>query len=251
MKLIAGAKITFTKAALAGFSVAEKKAFYIFAHILNRTKLLEAQIFSQWQTVLDTQRSSIERDAALFGLFEFIILLAGELKEGWEAITICYHKSQLSKTLNTQLPEEVQKILKRLPDHFNGTSITHHLRNHFAYHHDPEKIFSAFQLLADDDLHIAYLFSEENNYFDYATKLRIAAVAESIGHSDWRRAVEHLVTKVAGEVGADVSKVLNAILATLIAKIIDCDHEAVELPSVPNETELAGHFFFYAVPPGY
>jgi len=244
MKPIPGAKITFTKADLAHFSDGQKKVLYVFAHILNRTKLLETQVFSQWRTATDTQISSIERDAALFGVFEFLILLAGDLKEGWEAFQKCYFGTQLSKTLNAQLSGEIQQTLKRLSSHFSGTSITHRLRNDFAYHHSPDKVLSTLDILADDDPHTAYLFDDDNNYFDYATKLRIAAVAESLGIMDWRTVVEHLVTTVAGEVFGDFSTALNAIVVTLMETIAP-QHEAVELPSVPSDGELSGHFFFY------
>lgn len=247
MKPISGAKITFTKTNFADFSDGQKKVLYVFAHILNRTKLLEVQVFSQWRTAKDAQLSSIERDAALFGVFEFLLLLAGDLKEGWEAIQSCYYKTQLSKTVNPQLPAEVQQVLKRLPNHFTKTSITHRLRNDFSYHHSPDKILSTIEMLEGDDLHVAYLFGDDNNYFDYATKLRIAAVAESIGLSDWRKVVEHLITAVAVEVFGDFSTALNAILVTLL-NAIPHQHEVVELPSVPSDNDLSGHFFFYVAP---
>jgi len=247
MKPISGVKITFTKADLAHFCDAQKKVLYVFAHILNRTKLLEAQVFSQWRTAMDKQRSCVERDAALFGVFEFLLLLAGELKEGWEAIQSCYYGTKLSKTLNAQLPVDVQDILKRLGNHFNKTSITNQLRNDFSYHHSPDRIRTTAQLLEDDDSHTAYLFAEGNNYFDYATKLRIAAVAESLGLSDWRKVIEHLVNTIAVEVFHDFSTALNVILVTLV-KTIAHQHEPVELPSVPSDEDLSSHFFFYVTP---
>lgn len=247
MKTTSGAKITFTKADLANFSDGQKKVLYVFAHILNRTKLLETQVFSHWRTATDAQRSPIERDAALFGVFEFLILLAGDLKEGWEAFQSCYYGTQLSKIMNAQLSEEVQQTLKRLPNHFTGTSIAHRLRNDFAYHHSPEKVLSTVHILEDDDPHTAYLLDDDNNYFDYATKLRIAAVAESLGLTDWRTVIKHLVTTIAGEVFNDFSTALNAILVTLVETITH-QHEAVELPSVPSDEELSGHYFFYVTP---
>jgi hypothetical protein len=173
-------------------------------------------------------------------------LLAGELKEGWEAIQSCYYGTGLSKTLNDQLPLDVQAILKRLPKHFTGTSITTRLRNDFAYHHSPSIILSTANLLAADDPHIAFLFGEDNNYFDYATKLRIAAVAEMLGLSDWSKVVEQLVTTVAKEVYQDMSTTLNAILVTLV-KTITHSHEAVELHHVPSSANLSGNYFFYVI----
>jgi hypothetical protein len=244
MKPMSGAKITFTKADLAHFSDAQKKVLYVFAHILNRTKLLEAQVFSQWRTAMDTQCSSIERDAAFFGVFEFLLLLAGELKEGWEAIQSCYYKTKLSQTLNPQLPADVQKILKRLSNHLSIIAL---LRNDFSYHHSPDRILTTAQLLEDNDSHTAYLFAEGNNYFDYATKLRIVTVAESLGLSDWRKVIEHLVNKIAVQVFDDFSTALNVILVTLV-ETIPHQNELVELPSVPSDKDLASHFFFYVIP---
>ena len=244
MKTIAGARITFTKADFSCFSDGQRTVLYAFAHILNKSKLLETQVFSQWQSAMDTKHSQIERDAALFGVFEFLLLLAGELKEGWEAIQSCYYGTGLSKTLNDQLPSNIKAILKRLPKHFTGTSITTRLRNDFAYHHSSSRILSTANLLASDDPHIAYLFGEDNNYFDYDTKLRIAAVAELLGLSDWSKVVEQLVTTVAKEVYQDMSNTLNAILVALV-QLIKPSHEAVELSRVPSNSNLAGNYFFY------
>lgn len=244
---ISGAQITFAKADLAHFNDGQKQVFYVFGHILNHTKLIEAQVFSHWSTAVDLRHSPIERDAALFGVLEFLILLAGDLYEGWRAVHSCYYGTQLSKTLNSQLPAEVQEILKKLPDHFTGKSITSRLRNDFSYHHSPEKILSTFEILDDDDSHTAYLFEGENNYFDYATKIRIAAVAKSVGLSDCRKLIEHLVATVVGTVFRDFSTVLNAILVALF-ETIPHHREPVELPSVPSMEELSARYFFYVLP---
>lgn len=246
MKAIAGDKITFAKADLSHFSDGQMKVLYVFAHILNRSKLLETQIFSQWHAATDTKHSRIEQDAALFGVFEFLLLLAGELKEGWEAIRSCYYGTQLSKTLNHQLPKDVQAILKRLPNHFTGTSIITQLRNDFSYHHSPDKILTTARLLANDDPHIAYLFGDDNNYFDYATKLRIAAVAELLGLSDWRKVIDHLMPTVMNEVYQDMSSTLNAILVALVTTI-NHTRESVELPYVPSNADISGNYFFSVI----
>ncbi|HBC89432.1 MAG TPA: hypothetical protein DCZ94_21045 [Lentisphaeria bacterium] len=244
MKALSGRKIKFTKANLSHFSDAQMTAFYVFPHILNKLKLLETQIFSQWQTATDSKRSQIEREAALLGAFEFILLLAGELKEGWEAIQSCYYGNKLSKTLNTKLRKDAQYALKRLPSHFTKTSIALRLRNDFSYHHSPDKVLSTTKILEKDDPHTAYLFKDDNNYFDYATKLRIASVAESLELSDWRKVIEHLIFTVVKEVYQDMAIALNTILGELM-KTVSCGQEVVDLPNVPSDVELSGHFFFY------
>ncbi|MDF1755239.1 MAG: hypothetical protein P1U89_20790 [Verrucomicrobiales bacterium] len=247
MKTQSGAKITFTKSDLASFSEGETKVLYVFSHILNRLKLLDAQVFSHWRSAQNPERSQIEQQAAMLGVLESLLLLAGELKEGWEAVQQCYYSTQLSKTLNSQLPEDIQKLLKRLPDRFSGSGVITRLRNDFSYHHSPDMILATSKLLDDDDPHVAYLFEGDNNYFDFATKMRIASIAEALGLDDWRTTIDKLVQEVVRNVYTPFSHVLNAILVKLFEKI-DHEHEEVEIPAMLEAGELDAHYFFYVDP---
>lgn len=114
MKDIQGAKLTFDKKGLAGFTDGELKCLYVFPHILNRLKMLDAQVFSHWAVGTDTSLPEPVRQAALCGVAESIFLTAGELKEAWEAIQLCLYKSQASKGIYAQLPDDIQAKLKRL-----------------------------------------------------------------------------------------------------------------------------------------
>ena len=108
MKDLEGMHLTFKKSALAAFRRWQLKIILIFAAISNRLKLLEADTFSHWATAKDESRSEPVRNAALCGVVESLILLAGELKEAWESIQHCYHSTQVSKKLNARLPESAQ-----------------------------------------------------------------------------------------------------------------------------------------------
>lgn len=243
MKKISGAQLTFTPAGIAHFNDGQLKAFYIFSHISNKLRLLQAQIFSHFNKATAPSLPKPVQDAALFGLMESFVLLAGELKEAWEAVQQCYYATQLSKDMNSALPEEVQQALKRVPSHFKGDALTALLRNDFAFHHSPDRVLATAKLLQSDDPHVAYLFEDDNNYFDFATKLRIAAIAEVLGLSDWNKVVERLVQVLVGQVLNDMYMILNAILVGLFESVPHA-HETLSLSNVVNVDQLSSEFFF-------
>ncbi len=247
MKTLDGAKLTFDKRGLTGFTDGELQCMYVFPQILNRLKMLDGQVFGHWAVALDLSRPAAVRDAALCGVIESIFLTAGELKEAWEAIQQCFYARQVSKTMHPLLPADVQGKLKRLPEYFKGTSLTTFLRNNFSYHNSPDAVLASIKLLDEDDPHTAYLLPQENNYFDYATKVRLATVAEHLKLSDRNTVVDEMLKIVVKEVLTDVSNVLNAILAMLFQKVA-VKNEALSLAEVKSESELTADFFFYVDP---
>src|SRR5947209_4393666 len=132
MKNLQGIKLTFEKTAFATYGPGERKILYVFAAISNRLRLLLTQSFGHWATARNEARSEHARSAALCGIVESLIDLAGELKEAHESINQCYHGTQVSKSLHSQLPTIVQEAMKRLPRHFAGTGLVPYLRNNFA-----------------------------------------------------------------------------------------------------------------------
>ncbi len=80
MKNLQGMQLTFKKSALASYGDGEVKIILVFAAISNRLKLLESQTFAHWATAKDASRAKPARSAALCGVVESLILLAGELK---------------------------------------------------------------------------------------------------------------------------------------------------------------------------
>jgi hypothetical protein len=247
MKDIHGAKLTFDRKALAGVTDGELKCLYVYPHILNRLQMLDAQVFSHWAVGTDTSRPEPTRQAALCGVLESIVLIAGELKEAWEAIQQCYYGTQVSKSLHTLLPTDIPDKLKRLPGYFSGASLTTFLRNNFSYHNSPAVILESVKLLPDDDPHVVYLFPEENRYFDYATRLRLVAIAKFLNLDDVNAVIEETLKIVVREVLTDVSNVLNAILSTLFQKVAH-EKEAATLNQVKSDAELSADYFFYLAP---
>lgn len=197
---------------------------------------------SHWSTARDEDRSEAARIAGLCGVVETLILTAGELKEAWECIQKCYHGTQISRTFNATLPEEAQQALKRCSKHFAGTSITTFLRDKFAFHTDDDEMLKMVKALDRDDPHFFYLFPGDNKCFDFATKVRIAAIGEKLGVADWNQTIEVLVTKIIKEVYADVHMVINAILSQLFTKV-ELYREPIVVEDVPEFEELSANYF--------
>ena len=63
MKNLQGVKLTFDKKSLKSFTDGELKCLYVFPHILNRLKLLDAQVFSHWAVGTDTSLPDPVRQA--------------------------------------------------------------------------------------------------------------------------------------------------------------------------------------------
>jgi hypothetical protein len=127
MKDLQGVQLTFKKSDLTAFGDGELKIILVFAAVLNRLTLLQTQTFGHWATARDTARSEQTRSAALCGVVESLILLAGELKEAWESIQQCYYRTQVSRSLHSTLPANVQEAMKRCGRHFDGTALTTYL----------------------------------------------------------------------------------------------------------------------------
>lgn len=244
MKNIRGEHLTFAKSRLNGLSDGHLKALYVFAHILNRLRLLESQVFAHWNTSTAEPAGHVKSEAAGHGAIETLLYLAAELKEAWEAIQSCYHTSQLSKSLNSRLPAEVQEALKRIPKHCSGDGVIYKLRNQFSYHHSPDEVLAAAKELVDDDPHNAFLFEGENNFFGFAADLRILTIAKVLGISNPNKLMEYLVREVAGEAYNDISATLTAILAEILSEA-GVGVADVELSDVPSSDELRAGFFFH------
>ncbi len=137
MTTFKGTYVTFNKADLAHLDDGQLKIVSIFPHIANRLAVLESQVYSHMNVVQDEAQDEAKRRAAVCGFIESVILIAGELKEAWEAIQHCYYGSKVAKTMNSTLPTPVQEMLKRCGSHFSGESLVSFLRNNFAYHNSP------------------------------------------------------------------------------------------------------------------
>src|SRR5437764_15443573 len=91
MKDISGVRVTFKKRDLAHLDEGRRKILCVFPHILNRLKILESQVFSHMNVAEDESLDNTKREMAICAFVESIILIAGELKEAYEAVTQCYH----------------------------------------------------------------------------------------------------------------------------------------------------------------
>ena len=244
MKDLQGVQLTFQKGALSAFGDGELKILCVFGAIFNRLKLLYSMSFGHWATAKDDSRSELARSTALCGVVESLILLAGELKEAWESIQECYHRSQVSRTLHPKLPANVQEAMKRCGGHFSGTSLTTYLRNNFANHNDAGEMLNVLKALDDPSEHTFYIFPQDNKYFDYATKMRLAAIALHLNLQEWEwdTVIGKMVEIVVQQVYADVHLALNGILAELFTTVT-LQREPVTLDGVRNWNEQPGEYF--------
>ncbi len=246
MKDVQGVKLTFDKAGLSAFTDGELKIIYVFAAICNRLQLHQTRAFGYWATARDESRSQNARDAAMCGIVESLITLAGELKEAWEAVQSCYYRTQVAKALNPLLPEHVQTALKRCKKHFDGNGIVHYLRNTFAFHHDSEAPLQIAKHLADDNEHSFVIFPSVGKYCEYATKVRLSAIAIELKLTDWdwTRVIEALVNILVKDVYQDMYFVLNGILAELFTKV-QLDKETVTESGIRKWHELSGDYYMH------
>lgn len=250
MKTLQGMRLTFQKSDLAAFSDGELKIVFVFAAISNRLQLLEAQTFSQWATAKDDSRSEHARSAALCGVVESLILLAGELKEAWESVQQCYHGTQVSHSLHSKLPSAVREAMKRCGRHFDGAGLTSYLRNNFANHNNADEMLKIAKALEGGAEFSFSLFPQDNKYFEYATKVRLAAVAGQLSLRDWEwdQVVQKMVEIVVKEVYADIHAALNGILAELFTSV-PLRHDSVDLDGVRSWNEFPGEYYFCIEPP--
>ena len=106
-------------------------------------------------------------------------------------------------------------------------------------------MLSIAKALAEDDEFTFSLFPQDNKYFDYATKVRLAAIATHLKLDgwEWNHVVERMVEIVVRKVYTDVHSVLNGILSTLFATVT-LDRQPQDLKGVPNWNELSGAYYF-------
>lgn len=244
MKDLNGVRVTFTKADLAHLNDGQLKIIGVFPHILNRLKMLESQVYAHMNVALDESLENAKREVAVCAFVESVILIAGELKEGWEAFQQCYYQTKVSLAMNGALPAEIQTRLKRLSGHFTGTSLATFLRNNFAYHNSPGTIVETMKLLENDDTMAFYILAEDNHYFDYTTKIRIAAIAERLRVSDWTQVVTPLLQEIMGKVFNDVYLSMSVILRDILTTVAH-ERSSIEVKGVPSDQELRSEVFFH------
>ena len=245
MKTLSGRKLTFEKVAVEKLSEGERKILYVFPHILNRLQMQQAQLFGHLYTAANSSISEYYRGPALFGAIESFILIAGELKEVWEAIDKCYYKSTVSKSMNSDLDPEVQKTLKDMKDYFKGDGLLAYLRNNFAFHHSSDHVLDTATLDGDDETHVIFLLENDANYFDYAEKRRLSAIAKYLQTTNPEEILNHLVEEIINRGLVDVCKVLNEILMALFRRIVPIEEDNFSIEDVKRDSELGSLFYFY------
>src|ERR1022692_2556446 len=99
MKTVNAHRVSFTKADLAHLADGQMEIVCVFTHILNRLKMLETQVYGHMNVFQDRTQNLPKREFAVCACVESIILIAGELKEAWEAIQECYYGTKVSKTM--------------------------------------------------------------------------------------------------------------------------------------------------------
>jgi hypothetical protein len=250
MRDIQGMQLTFKKSDLTAFGDGELKIILVFAAISNRLKLLETQTFGHWATAKDASRPEHTRSAALCGVVEFLILLAGELKEAWESIQQCYYGTQVSRSLHSTLPANVQEAMKRCGRHFVGTALTTYLRNNFANHNNVSEMLKIARALDEAAEFSFSLFPHDNKYFEYATKVRLAAIADHLKLRDWEwdQVVRRMVAIIVKEVYSDIHAALNGVLSQLLSTVT-LQRQPEILARVRKWNEFPCEYFFFIESP--
>ena len=245
MKDLLGTLVSFQKKDLAHLNDGQLKILCVFPHIMNRLKVLETQVYSHMNVMQDESIDIAKREVAICGFLEAIILMAGELKEAYEAIQHCYYRTQLAKSMKSLLPDDIQERLKRLPRHFSGDSLVHFLRNNFAYHNSPDTALQTIKIL-DDDTSMAFYFLDQgaNIYFQFATNIRIVALAEWMGIDDCHDAVGALMPEVMGKVFNDVWLPMFVLVRDVL-NTFKQEITPVHLTAVPLESELRAAVFYH------
>jgi hypothetical protein len=238
-----GLQVTFDRADLDHLDDGQLKIICVFPHITNRLAVLETQVYAHMNVFLNQETEQAKRDAALCGYLESIILIAGELKEAWESIQKCYYGTKVAKAMNSKLPLEIQECLKRCGSHFSGDSLVHFLRNNFAHHNSPDIMLATLKAAPRKVQLSFYVLEQRVFFFDYATKVRMAAIADKLGVDDVSDIVHPMTETIMGHVFHDVSLpmlvIANDILLTL--KTI---RTPIEVNNVPEPTELRADVFF-------
>jgi hypothetical protein len=249
VKDLQGVQLTFENGDLAAFNDGELKIVFVFAAISNRLQLLETQTFGHWAAAMDTARSEHGRSAALCGVVESLILLAGELKEAWESIQQCYYGTQVSRSLHPQLPSNVQEAMKRCGRHFEGAGLLTYLRNNFANHNNAYEMLNIAKSLDKSTEFKFLLFPHDNKYFEYATKLRLAAIADHLKLRDWEwdKVVQRMVEIIVNHVYSDIHAALNGVLSQLFTSV-SLKRQAETVTGVRTWNEFAGEYFFFIEP---
>jgi hypothetical protein len=244
MKDIQGFKVSFEKSEFAAFGDGERKIIYVFGGISNRLKLLWTQSVGYWATAKDKTRSEHARNAALCGIVESLILLAGELKEAHESIRQCYYGTHVSRSIQAKLPSNVQDALKRLSKYYEGDNLATYLRDRFANHNDSNEVLKIANGLDHEADHTFYWFPHDNKYFEYATKARLAAIAMylTLDEWDWETVIAKMVKIVVTEVYPDVHAALNGVLSELLGQM-ELQRESIIEQGVRNWHELSGEYY--------
>ena len=122
--------------------------------------------------------------------------------------------------------------------------MTAYLRNNFAYHNSPDLAVGTLDNLSAADELAFYVLENDNNYFDYANRLRIAAIAEFLKLDDWNKVVKPLADVVMRKVFDDVYHILNGILVTIL-KGAKNDRTSVTVKGVPSTKEIRSDVFLH------
>jgi len=243
MPTLKGTYVSFNKSDLAHLDDGQLKIICVFPQITNRLAVLEAQVYGHMNVALDASNEQAKRAVAICGFIESLILIAGELKEAWEAIQQCYYGTKVAKTMNPALPKEIQERLKRCGAHCSGDSLLTFLRNNFAYHNSPSLMLDAIKATSDDSTMAFYVLDQRVFYFDYATQNRMAAIAQWLGVEDPTEIIHPLMQGVLAQAFNDIYLPMVVIAHTILLTVKN-DHEQFELRNVPDEMNLRSDVFF-------
>ena len=242
MKDLKGLVISFKKADLVKLNEGELQVLAVFPHVINRLNMLESHAYSHSNVAMDSSVGPEKRVMAVSAFVESVILVAGELKEAWEALQKYYYGSQLAKAMNPKLPLPIQEMLKRLSGHFKGESLVNFLRNSFAYHNAAEHPKEAMQMLPkDDELHFCVI-DEQHLFYEFANRIRIMAIAKRLGVGEWTDVMQPLTSEVMGTVFNDVYVPMSVIVRHVVDKVGWAKSQIIV--NLPEERELRADVLF-------
>ena len=83
-----------------------------------------------------------------------------------------------------------------MKDYFKGDGLLAYLRNNFAFHHSSDHVLDTVTLDGDDETHVIFLLENDANYFDYAEKRRLSAIAKYLQTTNPERSEPRLSSEV-------------------------------------------------------
>ena len=238
--------IKITKSQLQSLPEAERILVLQFGHVCNELSFLNKLLLM----VSDTETKGLEKKAMATQAMIVARLYIGKVFEAWKMIERDYFRSQLSKTLDTELDEEGKNSLKALKTYFGRNNLLSSIRNDFSFHYWAEHLPKAMN--AFDESHEFQLIlggAYANTLHNFSEEFVTVAMLEASGENEAQAAMD----KVIGDlvfVGGKMIDFLGHGLATVFQNRLgksweDFDYTVQKIEPKENMERFKVPFFFH------